>query len=252
MKKYTCLIIEDEPLALLRIKRLLSEHLNTLEILGSANSGHQAITLIQQNQPDLIFLDIQLPDMTGFDVLDQLDYQPWIIFTTAYTEYALKAFEKYSIDYLVKPIEQDRFDIAINKLLARQSPSFKDLNLLREMLQNAQTKKTTSSLAIKKKDKIVLVDYEDITFLNAEDKYVSVNLKNGTTHLMGKTLTEFETMLPVQFTRVHRSYIVNRNYVAEIHKHFKGKYILQLADKLGSKIKTGETYNEVVNQSFGL
>jgi len=250
MKRYRAIIVEDERLASERLKDLLETHEQTIQIEGLANTGHLALQLIEAKKPDLIFLDIQLPDMTGFDILEKLSYQPWIIFTTAYTEHALEAFESFAVDYLVKPIEQNRFDSAIQKLTTRNQPALIDLQLIKSVFQNA--KKEPTSLAIKKKDKIVLLDFKDIVFINADDKYISINDNKGSKHLMSKSLSEISEQLPSQFIRVHRSYIVNQDFVSEIHKHFKGKFILQLSDKLGSKIKTGETYNATVKQSFGL
>jgi len=250
MKTHRAIIVEDERLASERLKSLLETHQLSIDLEGIADTGHLAIQLIEAKKPDVIFLDIQLPDMTGFDVLSKLSYQPWIIFTTAYSEHALEAFKNLTIDYLVKPIEQERFDQAIKKLTLRNQSSNVDLQLIKSMFLNDVRK--PSSLAIKKKDKIILIDFDEIVYVNAEDKYININTKVGDKHLMGKSLADLLDQLPEQFVRVHRSYIVNKNFVSEIHKHFKGKYILQLSDKLGSKIKTGETYNQVMKEVFGL
>lgn len=247
----TALIIEDEYPAMLRMAQLLQNHDNKIKVIGEADTGKKAIALIEEKKPDLIFLDIQLPDMTGFDILQQIHHQPWIIFTTAYPEFALKAFENYSIDYLVKPIEQKRFDQAIEKLAQWECKANLDKNAIKQLLQNIQPTKPSSSLAIKKKDKIVLVDFEDIVFLNAEDKYVNVIMKNGKKHLMSTSLTQISTTLPNQFIQIHRSYIVNKNYVLEIQKSFKGKFTFQLSDENENKITSGETYTAIIKSAFG-
>jgi len=252
IKKYTSLIIEDELLATMRMRRLLNAHQNTIELIGTANTGQAAIDMIQSETPDLIFLDIQLPDMSGLDILDQIDHNPMIIFTTAYSEFAVQAFEKHAIDYLVKPIAQERFDLAIAKLDTRQTFGQLDMDLLKSILVGNTSAKKITSLPIKKKDKIILIAFEDIVFFKADDKYLNVHTKDGSCHLISKSLSELETGLPDQFTRVHRSYIINRIYVREIHKHFKGKFILQLSDRLGSKIQTGSSYKENVKLVFGL
>jgi len=248
----TALIIEDEYPARLRMHQLLEAHTETIAILGEADTGKKAIALIEAQKPDVIFLDIQLPDMTGFDVLKKISYQPSIIFTTAYSEYALKAFENYSIDYLVKPIEKERFDQSIQKLKHWDQKNKVDEQLVEHLLQAMKKPKMVQSLPIKKKDKIILVDFEQIVFFKAEDKYVNVHMNNGTEHLLSKSLSALADTLPEQFIRLHRSYIVNRKFVSEIQKYFKGKFILQLSDNNGSKITTGETYTDIVKKTFSL
>lgn len=248
----TALIIEDEYPARLRMNQLLEDHTDTIKILGEADTGKKAISLIEAKKPDVIFLDIQLPDMTGFDVLQRISYQPTIIFTTAYSEYALQAFENYSIDYLVKPIEKNRFNQAIEKLKNWGQKTKVDDQLIEHLLQAMQKPKTPQSLPIKKKDKIILVDFEQVAFFKAEDKYVNVHMSNGTEHLLSKSLSTLSNTLPEQFIRLHRSYIVNRHFVSEIQKYFKGKYILQLSDSKASKITTGETYTDIVKKIFSL
>ncbi len=245
-------IIEDELPAQLRLKSLLQAHSSMINIVGVADTGKKAIALIEEKKPALIFLDIQLPDMTGFDVLSKISYQPWIIFTTAYSEYALKAFENLSIDYLMKPIEQDRFDLAIQKLSKWEKPKELEFGLMQELISKIKKPKEAISLTIKKKDKILLVNFEQISHFKSEDKYVNVHLKNGEEHLLSKTLTQLEHSLPSTFVRVHRSYIVNKSIVTEIQKYFKGKYILQLQDSKLNKITTGQTYTDIIKETFTL
>jgi len=251
MKK-KAIIIEDEFPARLRLSKLLDQHTDVIQLIGEAETGKSAISLIEDKKPDLLFLDIQLPDMTGFDVLSKLSYQPWIIFTTAYSEYALKAFETMSIDYLVKPIEQERFNQSINKLSQWENPQTVDYNIMQELIEKLQKPKPAVSLSIKKKDKIILIDYDQISHFKSEDKYVNVKLINGEQHLLGKTLTQLDTTLPNTFVRVHRSYIINKSIVLEIQKYFSGKFILLLKDKEMNKIKTGETYTKVIKQIFNI
>ena len=131
--KQTVFIVEDELLALNRVTKLLGSYANELTIIGKAQHGKTAIQQIEQLQPDVLFLDIQLPDMTGFKVLSQLTYQPFVVFTTAYAEYAVQAFETYSIDYLVKPFDAERFKKAVVKLKTFTSsnvaPNYRQLTL---------------------------------------------------------------------------------------------------------------------------
>lgn len=247
------IIIDDERLARKRVRELLAKYPAEIQLVGEADNGATAIAVIEKEQPQLLFLDIQMPDMSGFEMLEQLSYQPRIIFTTAYQKYAIEAFEKLSIDYLVKPLTEERFDKAIEKLRLLQSDIKKeDVQQLLDLIKNQAKPKKTFSLPIKKGDKIILVDYEDIAYLNAADKYVNVVLINGQIYLSNKTMTQLEIMVPDTFIRVHRSYLINQNYIAEIEKYFKGTLILTLSDKNKTAIKTGETYSENVKTILGL
>lgn len=248
-----CVIIDDERLACQRIKELLAKHQNSIELIGEANNGAKGITIIESKKPQLIFLDIQMPDMTGFEMLAKLSYQPKIIFTTAYTEYAIKAFENYTIDYLVKPISQERFDKAVDKLLKFKSENQPlDLNKLQELISQAPKQKESFSFAVKKGDRIILLDYENITHFKAEEKYVNIYLKNGDVHITDKTLAELEGQLPKDFIRIHRSIIVNKAYVKEIEKYFKGTLILILNDKNSTKLKSSEKYSKELKRILGI
>ena len=248
-----CVIIDDEHLASRRIKELLKTHQDKLSVISTADNGTKGIEIIESKKPQLIFLDIQMPDMSGFEMLTKLSYQPKIIFTTAYSEYAIKAFENYTIDYLVKPISQERFDKAIDKLLKFDSNTHKiDLLKLQELISQAPKQKESFSFAVKKGDRIILLDYEDITYYKAEDKYVNIYVKNGDVHITDKTLSELEHKLPKEFLRIHRSVIVNKSYIREIEKYFKGTLILILNDKTGTKLKSSEKYSKHLKHKLGL
>ena len=248
-----CVIIDDEYLASRRIKELLDTQLDNINMIGTADNGTKGIEIIETKKPELIFLDIQMPDMSGFEMLTKLSYQPKIIFTTAYSEYAIKAFENYTIDYLVKPISQERFDKAIDKLLKFDNINQQlDLIKLQELISQAPKQKELFSFAVKKGDRIILLDYEDITHYKAEDKYVNIYLKNGEVHITDKTLSELEHKLPKEFLRIHRSIIVNRSYIREIEKYFKGTLILILNDKTGTKLRSSEKYSKDLKTTLGI
>lgn len=248
-----CVIIDDERLARTRMKDLLVNHSNKVNLIGEADNGTKGIQLIEEEKPELIFLDIQMPDMSGFEMLSKLSYQPKIIFTTAYSEYAIKAFENYTIDYLVKPISQDRFDKSIDKLTKLQSPTQElDLIKLQELISKVPKQKESFSFAVKKGDRIILLDYEDITHFKAEDKYVNIYLNNAEIHITDKTLSELEDILPTDFIRIHRSIIVNKPFIKEIEKYFKGTLILILNDKAGTKLKSSEKYSKELKIKLGI
>lgn len=250
---FKAFIVEDELPAMQRVKKLLSDYSTDLNIVGEADCGKNAIEQIETKRPDVLFLDIQLPDMTGFEVLSALTYQPLVIFTTAYENYAIKAFESYSIDYLVKPFDVDRFKKAIEKLkkLGHQEAAV-DYQELEKLLLLHRTQPVSVSLAVKKADKIILLNHEDMTYFKAEDKYVRIFTKNGKDHLCEKSLAKLEQVLPDNFIRVHRSFIVNRNHISEVRKYFKGKLILQLRDKEQTTITTGEKYSSIVKSILGI
>ena len=185
--------------------------------------------------------------------MSELTYQPLVIFTTAYTDYAIQAFETYSIDYLVKPFDAARFKKAINKLQkfapANISPNYKQLETL-----IAQQPKTTKpfALPIKVGNRIRLFDFEDIVYLKAEDKYVRVFINDGKSHLSERTLRTLENQLPTNFIRIHRSFIINSTYIQEIQKYFKGNLIIQLNDFAETSLITGSKYVAAVKRRLGL
>ncbi len=237
MKAY---IVEDEKLASNRLKQLILNGIYDLEIIGESQTGKQAIKEINKLKPELIFLDIQLLDMTGFDVLQNLVYQPYIIFTTAYHQYAIDAFDHFAVDYLLKPIEQSKFNKSMQKLLKlKDKTSMQSIKSVDQWIKQKVKKRT--SFSIKKNDKITLVDIDNVAWIKAEDKYVEVNEKSGKSHLLSKTLKQLIDELPDSFVRVHRSYIINRDYVYEIHKHFKGRYVFKLNDNDRSSITSSES-----------
>lgn len=247
------IIIEDEPLASTRLEKMLAAYADKIIVLGVANQGGKAIEMIEKLRPDVLFLDIQLPDMTGFEVLNQLTYQPLVIFTTAYEQYAIQAFDTYSMDYLVKPFRLERFKRAMDKLL-KFGYINKDINY-QKLAQSTQPKLSTISsysLPIKLGDRILLIDYEDITHLKAEEKYIRVFTNEGKSYLSDGSLGKLEGSLPDYFIRVHRSHIINQNCIKEIRKFFKGKLILVLNDQKETAITTGETYSGKIRKMLGL
>lgn len=246
-------IVEDEILALDRMIELLNPFQSEIRVIGSAAKGKTAIQKIEELCPDLLFLDIQLPDISGFQVLSSLTYQPLVIFTTAYSHYAVQAFENYSIDYLVKPFDADRLAKAIEKLRNfgphSPAPNYKQLE---EAIKKKQTKAASFALPIKIGDKIRLFDFDDLAYLKAEDKYVMIHLKNGQSHLSERSLGKLEEQLPERFVRIHRSYIVNRNHILEVQKYFKGNLILTLDDKAKTKMTTGNKYVANLKSILGI
>lgn len=248
---FTSIIIDDEAPARSRLRRLLKEHDRVIEIIDEAENGFEALEKIERLKPQVIFLDIQMPGMTGFDVLEKLNYMPVVIFVTAYDQYALKAFETNTIDYLLKPIETDRLKTSIEKIEKFVNFQNKDqITLLLNAVKQMQTVKEVTSLPVKIGDRIILVRLSDVTFLEAKDKYVNIFTADGKEYMTDLSLKTLEEKLPNHFIRVHRAYIVNKNKVLELQKFFNGKLLIQLNDRNFTKIPCSSMYSEFLKKSL--
>src|SRR5258705_1420906 len=250
---YRVIIIDDEPAARRLMKNLLQEHADMVNVVAEASNGREAIQKIEELNPDLIFLDIQMPDLTGFEVIEQLNRKPNVIFTTAYEQYAIKAFETFSIDYLLKPIKEERLKQAIEKVkqFGRINQSL-DLSHLQEMIRQFQAPQKATALAIKTGDRIILLRYENIIYLEAQDKYVYAFTSDGQKYITDQSLTGMEEKLPSQFYRVQKSYIINKERIKEMHRHFSGRYLFIMDDKTGTHLTSGRTYHDTIKKHFGL
>lgn len=255
---FKTLLIDDEPLARARLRRLLNQFEATFDINGEASNGAEGLALITDLRPDVIFLDIEMPLMNGFEMLAHLTYMPMVIFATAYDQYAIQAFEENSIDYLLKPVEMERLAKTVDKLkkLAvtnqrKEADNQFNQNLL-QLINQLKPKKELYAISVKYADKILLVPLEDISYFEAEDKYVFLATKEGQKYLTSYTIAVLEEKLPTHFTRVSRAAILNSHHIKEIQKHFDGKYILALTDKKATKITSGQSFSENVRQLFEL
>ncbi len=244
-------IIEDEVPALTRMKHLVEDHPN-LEYVGDASEVEQAILGIEHQRAELLLLDIQLFNGTGFDILDNIQTKPLVIFTTAYHEHALKAFDYMSIDYLLKPIRKSQFLEAVDKIqefLNRNKTQ--NLSSLGKWMKEQKTN-AIDSFTIKLKEKIILVEYNDISHFVAEDKYVNIHLRNGKKYLLTKTMNQLIEELPSYFLRIHRSSIINRNSVVSLNKLFRGRFMISLSDKHESQIASSRSYRKEIVDAFKL
>lgn len=246
---YKTILIDDEPLALARLERLLQPYGGVIEIIDRAASGLEATEKINQLKPDLVFLDIQMPELNGFEVLERLTHLPWIIFSTAYDEYALKAFETNSIDYLLKPVDPQRLKKALDKLqrLTQDEPG-----AWREHMQKllAGIKAPASKrIQVRVGDHIRFLNPKDICFFRALDKYVEAHTFDEA-FLLSETLNQLEAELAVEdFVRIHRSALINLNHLSEVIRYAPGSYRARMRDKKktelpvsrGAKAKLGLT-----------
>lgn len=253
------ILIDDESLAISRLRRLLDKHRDTIELIGDAPNGAEGLTLIESLRPDLIFLDIEMPLLNGFEMLSRLTTMPMVVFATAFDQYAIRAFEENSIDYLLKPIEAERLARSMQKIkaLVERNEGFQPASnpmteSVMRLLSQMQPKKEIYSISVKTGEKIKLIPLSDIAFFEAEDKYVFLATMDGQKFLTTYTLTTLNEKLPDTFVRVSRSVMVNRHKIAEIHRHFDGKFMLSMNDKKNTKLTSGSTYGEAVRQLLEL
>ncbi len=232
------LIIDDEPLARLIVKEYLQKH-KDIELLQECNDGFEGLKAIQQYQPDLIFLDIQMPKINGFEMLELIDQPPAVIFATAFDEYAIKAFESHAVDYLLKPFSQERFDKAVQKMVEQRSIS--PISKISEPLLEAasQTAPQNQRIVVKNGSKIKIIPVEDVYYLEAADDYVKIFTKEGS-FLKNKTMSHFEQSLDKNlFVRTHRSCIVNIQEITRIDPYEKDGHIAIL--KSGGRVSVSKT-----------
>ncbi len=252
MKSYTTLIIDDEKLARERLKKLLASFDSTFNVIGEAKNGNEAEQLILNLQPDTIFLDIEMPGKSGFELLSSLPKLPIVIFCTAYEEYALKAFNTNSIDYLIKPVKLDRLEQTVKKINSLQNnlTSHQLQQVIQEISQKKQEKKMTS-ITVKKKDKIIFIKLEDVSYFEAKDKYLNIHTDQGE-EIIEQSLSKLETKLPEYFLRVHRKYVINTHFIKDFQKYFNSRYLITLNDKNNTSITSGRSYKEQLTNWMNL
>lgn len=246
-------LVEDEPLAREKLRTMLRKD-SELEIVGEAANGKQAVEGIEEHRPDLLFLDVQIPGMDGFRVLETLkiDKLPVIIFVTAYNQYALKAFEFYALDYLLKPFDRQRLTKAVDraKTQIRKDRGTKLNEGILELLRELKEKpKHMSRIAIRADGRVFFVKAEEIDWIGAEGNYVSLHLGKDS-YLLRETITNMEGQMdPARFLRIHRSTIVNIDRVKELQPWFHGEYRVLLRD--GTQLVLSRSYRDRFHETFG-
>jgi two-component system, LytTR family, response regulator len=235
MKK--AIIVDDEPLARMVVKEYLQNH-PSITVMQECSDGFEGIKAIMQHQPDVIFLDIQMPKINGFEMLELVEQPPAVIFATAFDEYAIKAFESHAVDYLLKPFSQERFDKAIERLMERDTATA--TSNTRDLLDTAaQGPQQNQRIVVKTGNKIKIIPIDEVHYLEAADDYVKIHTKEGS-FLKNKTMGHFEKVLnPEQFVRTHRSYMVNVQLVTRIDPYEKESYLAQL--KTGSQVPVSKS-----------
>jgi two-component system LytT family response regulator len=217
------IIIDDEPLARSIVVEYLQD-VSGVEIVAECNDGFEGIKAIAQHQPALIFLDIQMPKINGFEMLELLPDTPSVIFTTAFDEYAIKAFETNAIDYLLKPFSKERFDQAMEKWKAKITSNSK--NSLQQFIETTiKQPEEKNRIVVKKGSDIRIIPVEEVYYIEAYDDYVKIFLKDSY-YLKKKTMNYYEQVLDeTSFFRVHRSFIINLNQLTKIEALEKNNYV---------------------------
>jgi len=232
------ILIDDEFLARDIVKHYLDDF-SDIEVVAECSDGFEGIKAITQHQPDFIFLDIQMPKINGFEMLELVENPPVVIFTTAFDEYAIKAFEVNAVDYLLKPIEKGRFDQAVQKVVAKLSTN--ESEVVPGLLDSAALNPAQNNRVVVKKNGVIkIIAVSDIHYLEADDDYVKLSTTEGIFH-KNKTMAFFEhTLDPGQFIRIHRSYIINLAQVTKIELKEKDSYIVLLKSEIWLPVsKTG-------------
>ncbi len=231
--KTTTIIIDDESLARRIVRKYLSVH-DDIKILAECSNGFEGVKKINELNPDLVFLDIQMPKLNGFEMLELLDNPPVIIFTTAYDQYAIKAFEVNAADYILKPFSEQRFEESLEKARILLANKDQHRETVKELIQHTQeTTEYLERIVVKDGTKIHIIPLESVSYIEAQDDYVMIHSKEGNL-LKQKTMRYFEEHLdPDDFLRIHRSYIVSIPRIKKIELVEKETYRLFLDDGTG-------------------
>jgi two-component system LytT family response regulator len=256
--KATALVVDDEAVARRRIVRLLAER-DDVDCVGECSGGEAAVEAIDRLRPDIVFLDVQMPDLDGFGVLQQIERTPAVVFVTAYDQYALRAFEACAIDYLLKPYEPERFSQAVDRALlwaAKGHGSDEDerlKRLLREVIrgQTAEPHPETGPAGsggrldrflVKRGGRSTFVRAADVDWLESDGNYVSLHVGKQSHLVRGTIAACAERLDPTKFIRIHRRYIVNIDRVKEVQPWFGGDYVVLLED--GHKLRLSRNFRE--------
>ncbi len=252
--KIRALIVDDEPLARKRIRDLLKDD-EGVELAGECSSGAEALALLEELKPSLVFLDIQMPEADGFELMEKMSangLQPAVIFVTAYDKYALRAFDAQAVDYLLKPFSESRFRRAVQRAkdqIQKGSGGLISTQLLALLREARPGKKDSDRLVIRSGGRALFLRADEIDFIEAAGNYLTLHVGKEN-HLIRETMQNFEARLdPEHFLRIHRSTIVNIERIKEFQPWFAGEYVVVLRD--GRKLTLSRTYRARVQEFLG-
>jgi two-component system LytT family response regulator len=228
-REFKAIIVDDEPLARETVKEHLKRH-PEIRISGECSNGFEAVKMIHELQPDLVFLDIQMPKLDGFDVIELLGKEaPQVIFITAFDEYALKAFEAQAVDYILKPVKAERFDKAVKRITGTMADN-PDERIDRLIDHNRNNSKPLSRILIRDGVNVTILDPKDVIFVEASDDYVKFHTSQRY-WLKSDRMSNLEQTLDTRiFCRIHRSYIININFITKIEPYSKDSRIVRLSN----------------------
>lgn len=242
------IIIDDEMLARSVVREYLAAYPD-IEVVQECGDGFEGVKAIQQHQPDLVFLDIQMPKINGFEMLELVDQPPAVIFTTAFEEYAIKAFESHAVDYLLKPFSQERFDKAMQKW-QQQNPQERKIETQQLLNNTAIRPAQQTRVVLKDNGKIKIIPTASIQYLEAADDYVKIHTPEGV-FLKNKTMGYFEeTLDPQNFIRIHRSHIINVQLITRIDPYEKDSHLAVLS--IGLKLPVSKSGYAKLKQVLGI
>ena len=247
--KIRTLIVDDEMLARERLRQLLQTE-PEIEVIGECTDGREALTAIQNGSPDLVFLDVQMPELDGFSVLEAIpEPRPVVVFVTAHDKFALRAFEVHAVDYLLKPFDRERFQTALKRAMERVRHRDGEANQQKQAALLAEVRppsKPTDRLAVKSSGRVIFVKISDLDWIDAAHNYVELHAGKET-HLLRETLNAIETRLPAdRFVRISRSTIVNIDRVKELQPLFHGEYTVTLQN--GTRLTLSRRYRDKLPQ----
>jgi two-component system LytT family response regulator len=250
MEKYKTLIIDDEPLARSLLRRFLSAD-DRIEVVGECGNGFEGALAIQEQHPDLVFLDIQMPKINGFEMLELLTDPPLIIFSTAYEQFAIQAFEANAVDYLLKPYPAERVAVAVEKAIAKLGGKSVQVNQIDALISSHdEVSGQINRVVVKSGKKIHVIPVDSIEYIESQDDFVMIYCAEG--HFMKqKTMKFFETHLDnAKFIRIHRSYLVNVSQITELQQYGKDSWIV--VTKQGSKLKVSKSGYVILKESLSI
>lgn len=238
MKKYKVLIVDDEAPAREVIKKFITVR-SDLELVGECENGFECLKFLSSEQVDLLFLDIQMPKLNGFEVVELMVEKPSIIFVTAFDQYAIKAFEVNAVDYVLKPFSKDRFFAAVDKAIQNFQTEKSPVHSHQRLAESySDQMDQIDRIVVRQGNKIEVVQVDQIRYLQAESDYVMIVCEKGK-FLKNKTMRYFEDHLPqTEFIRIHRSFIVNMTFVKNIEKYTKDTYLAILTS--GEKLNVSQ------------
>jgi two-component system LytT family response regulator len=250
MDKIRALIVDDEPLAREGMRLHLGEH-SDIEVIGECDDGATAVMTIRDVKPDLVFLDVQMSGLDGFGVLRAIgtEHMPIVVFVTAYDQFALQAFEAHAIDYLLKPIDPDRLDTALERVhnqIEGQARRERDDRVMSLLSQVGGQPRYIERLVTRSDGKIRIIRVDDIDYIEAAGNYAKIHV-GGKMHLVREGMNSLESKLdPAKFLRVHRSVIVRIDRIKELESLYQGDYVVVLHD--GTRLTTGRKYRDAIQE----